>query len=287
MELRALRYFVVVAEELHFGRAADRLHIAQPAVSRQIARLERELGTRLLERSPRAVRLTAAGRRVLDAAREALRAADQVRAVAESPVGVMRIGVAAGIGARLERGIDQLREQVPGSDVVLLDLPLAARLNAVRDGEVDVALVRGMTSAPGLRVVPAWTEALLAIVSAKHPVAQQESVGPDDLAPADLRIPFQDYDLEIHEKPAALAWGPRAMHSRCGRPTGTARSTVVEVGSHARSWMVLPADHAQEIGSTRVRALPFEPQQHVVGSVVIPTDLPHRCASAYQQAFGD
>ncbi|NBH04488.1 LysR family transcriptional regulator, partial [Amycolatopsis sp. SID8362] len=96
MELRALRYFVTVADELHFGRAADRLHIAQPAVSRQIARLERELGVRLFDRSPRRVRLTVEGLRVLDAAREALAAADRVRVAATPRAGVMRIGTGTG-----------------------------------------------------------------------------------------------------------------------------------------------------------------------------------------------
>ncbi|WP_410468213.1 LysR family transcriptional regulator [Amycolatopsis methanolica] len=112
MELRALRYFVTVADELHFGRAAERLHIAQPAVSRRIAALERELGVRLLDRSPRRVRLTEAGRRVLAAAREALAAVDRVRVAARECAGVMRIGTGAGqFTARLERGIDALRER--------------------------------------------------------------------------------------------------------------------------------------------------------------------------------
>src|ERR1700733_14559636 len=92
VELRQVRYFLAVAEELHFGRAAERLHIVQPAVSQQVARLERELGVRLLERSPRRAQLTAAGQRVLDAAREALAAADRVRTAVRRPSGTVRIG---------------------------------------------------------------------------------------------------------------------------------------------------------------------------------------------------
>ena len=113
MELRALRYFVTVAEERHFGRAAERLHIVQPAVSQQIARLERELGTVLIDRSPRHVRLTAAGERVLDAARETLAAADRVRAAVGEPGATLRIGTAPALTARLERALAVLRADDP------------------------------------------------------------------------------------------------------------------------------------------------------------------------------
>ncbi|WP_410590332.1 LysR family transcriptional regulator [Amycolatopsis sp. lyj-23] len=275
MELRALRYFVTVADELHFGRAAERLHIAQPAVSRQIAALERELGVRLFDRSPRRVRLTEAGQRVLGTAREALAAVDRVRLTARA--GVLRIGTGAGqFAARLERGIDALRERA-GFDVVLVDLPPAARLNAVRQGDADLALVRGVQAAPGLRVLPAWTEPVFAVVSARHPAADRPVVRVADLAGGELRIPSGD----------TVALRAAGLEGRAGRPAGTARDTVVEVGSDPRGWTVLPADQVAEIRSARVRAIPLEPPATVTGSVVVPVELPGECAAAHTAAFGD
>ncbi len=275
MELRALRYFVTVADELHFGRAADRLHIAQPAVSRQIARLERELGERLFDRSPRRVRLTAAGHRVLVAARDALAAADRVRSAAAGPAGAMRIGTAAGVAARLERGIDALRAQSPAFEVVLVDLPPAERLNALRQGEIDLALVRGVAASPGVRVLPAWTEALFAVVSARHPAAGREVVGVAELA---------DGEVRVHD-PAVLREAGVRVPPR--RPAGTVQDTIVEIGSDPRAWTVLPADQVAEIRSTRVRAIPLAPRTTITGSVVVPDALPHACASATRAAFGD
>ncbi|MBW4721353.1 LysR family transcriptional regulator [Saccharothrix obliqua] len=282
MELRALRYFVTVADELHFGRAADRLHIAQPAVSRQIARLERELGVRLFDRSPRRVRLTAAGHRVLDAARETLAAADRVRAVAREQAGVMRIGTGTGqFTARLERGIDALREQAPAFDVVLVDLPLPARLNALRQGEIDLALARGVRSAPGVRVLPAWSESLFAVVSTRHPAAGGEVVGLAELAAAPFRT-SRDHD------PAVItALRETGVHVRPGRRAGTAQDTIVEVGSDPHSWTALPADQVAEIRSTRVRAIPLVPRTTIIGSVAVPDDHPPTCMAAHQAAFGD
>ncbi|QKW38381.1 LysR family transcriptional regulator [Actinomadura sp. NAK00032] len=288
MELRALRYFVVVADELHFGRAAERLHIAQPAVSKRIAQLERELGVRLLDRSPRRVRLTAAGHRVLAAARDALAAADRVRAAAGEPAGTMRIGTAAGFTARLERGIDALREHpsARGVDVALVDLPLTARLDEVRRGEIDLALARGMRSAPGLRVLPTWTEQLFAVVSARHPAAGRATIAPADLAVGDVRIPSREHGLLL---PGALRAAMReaGVEARAGRLAGTVHDMLVEVGANPRSWTVLPGDQVAEIRSTRERAIPFAPRTTITGSVVVPVDLPHTCAAAHRAAFGD
>ncbi|MFD2414751.1 LysR family transcriptional regulator [Amycolatopsis pigmentata] len=286
MELRALRYFVTVADELHFGRAAERLHIAQPAVSQQIARLERELGVRLLDRSPRRVRLTAAGYRVLDAARRTLAAADQVRAAAEQVMTTVRIGTAAGLTARLERGIDSLRERAPEFDVVLVDLPVDARLNALRQGELDLALVRGVRSAPGLTVLPTWTERLFAVVSQHHPAADRGAVALTELADDTLRLPARKHDPPLHDA-VGLALHDTGLCPRAGRPTGTLQDTIVEVGSDPRSWTVLGADQVAEIRSTRVRCIPLKPGVTIAGSVVVATDNANSAAECAVAAFRD
>lgn len=287
MELRALRYFVTVAEELHFGRAAERLSIAQPAVSQQVARLERELGVRLLDRSPRHVRLTEAGRRVLDTARDALAAAERVRAAAGEPTPtVVRIGTAAGLTARLERGIDVLRGRSPAFEVVLIDLPVAARLGALRRGELDLALARGVASAPGLRVLPTWSEPLHAVVSSHHPAAGCATVSIANLADSVLRAPGRECDPPLHD---ALDHALResGVRLKLGRPAGTPQNTIVEVGSDPRSWAVLPADQVAETDSARVRAIPLDPPVSVVGSVITPECVPTQTAACAVAAFRD
>ncbi|GAB2748275.1 LysR family transcriptional regulator [Amycolatopsis magusensis] len=282
MELRALRYFVTVAEELHFGRAAERLNIVQPAVSQQIARLERELGTRLLTRTSRTVRLTESGRRVLAAAQETLAAAERVRTVVHEPGSVVRIGTATGLTARLERGIEALRELNPTFELVLVDLPVIERVNALRRGELDLALVRGPVSAPGLHVLPVWTEPLHAVVSARHPAAGRDSVTVAELADHVLRAPS---DPPLHE---AVTSALGASRARFGRPAGTAQDTIVEVGADPRSWALMPVGEITTIGSTRVRSLPLNPPITITGNILTPHDyLPSQCAHAIITAFKD
>lgn len=286
MELRALRYFVTVADELHFGRAAERLHIAQPAVSQQVARLERELGVRLLDRSPRRVELTSAGQRVLDAARRTLAAAEQVRVAAEQATTTVRIGAATGLTARLERGIDALRERAPEFDVALVDLPVEAQLNALRQGELDLVLARGVRSVPGLVVLPTWTEPLLAVVSQHHPAAELAAVGLAELAGHTLRLPARKHDAPLYEAVIGVL-RDAGVCPKTSRPTGTIQDTIVEVGSDPRSWTVLPADQIAETRSTRVRPIPFKPAITISGSVVVSEDMASSAAGCAVAAFRD
>ncbi|WP_019926885.1 LysR family transcriptional regulator [Nocardia sp. BMG111209] len=285
MELRALRCFVTVAEELHFGRAAERLHLAQPAVSRRIAQLERELGVQLFDRSPRRVRLTAAGHRVLPAAREALTAIDRVRVTAADSAGTMRIGTAAGSAARLERGIEALHRD-SNFAVALVDLPVTRRLNALRQGDIDVALARGPVVAPGLRVLPAWREPLLAVVSRRHPAAGRESADAAVLGRSVLRLPPRRHDPFVHD---AIMTALRAagIDAPIGRPAGTPQDTIIEIGADPDSWTVLPADQAREVTSSRIRTVPLAPPMALTGNVILPPHLPARCAGAHVAAFRD
>ena len=286
MELRALRYFVTVAEELHFGRAAQRLNIVQPAVSQQIARLERELGVTLLDRSPRHVRLTEPGRRVLDAAREALAAADRVRAAAAGPPTRIRIGSAPGLTGRLERAIDVLRAGNPALEVVLVDLPVPARLAAVRTGELDLALVRGTFTAAGLRVQPAWSEPLQVVLAPGHPVADRPVLTLAELVAYPLRFPARDLDPPLHDAVEA-AVRAAGICTLLGRPVGSVPDTIVELGTDPRSWALLPADQVAATGSGRVRGIALDPPVTLAGSVVTPDGAPSACAVALVDAFRD
>src|SRR5438034_4146258 len=151
MELRQLAYFAAVADELSFRRAAERLHIVQPAVSQQVRRLERELGVPLFDRSSRRVRLTAAGERLLPEARAVLAVAGRVREVAADVAagadGILRVGTSQGLGERLDRTLEELRKTAPGIRVRLVSAPAAervARVARVRAGDLDAAFVRAV-----------------------------------------------------------------------------------------------------------------------------------------------
>ncbi|WP_147822517.1 LysR substrate-binding domain-containing protein [Salidesulfovibrio onnuriiensis] len=147
MELRHLKYFVAVAEELHFGRAARRLHIAQPPLSQQIRQLEDELGIRLLERTSRKVGLTSEGELFLDEARKVLagldRAVERVRNMAHGGEGNLSIGFLGPAALSvLPEAIREFREQNPGIRLDLTSASTRDQLRMLRSGRIDVAFMR-------------------------------------------------------------------------------------------------------------------------------------------------
>ncbi|XVQ12491.1 LysR family transcriptional regulator [Spirillospora sp. CA-255316] len=142
-----LRCFVVVAEELHFGHAAERLGMAQPPLSQRIQRLERELGVRLFDRSSRRVELTAPGRLLLDEAREFLARADRIYSLAERArqggAGTLRAGLPSGLGGDVVAAIiAAFRERRPDLRLDLRELPTDEQARALADGVLDVGLLR-------------------------------------------------------------------------------------------------------------------------------------------------
>ncbi|MEU6218843.1 LysR family transcriptional regulator [Streptomyces sp. NPDC047022] len=271
MELRQLSYFVTVAEELHFGRAAERLHIVQSAVSQQIRRLERELGAELFDRSPRHVRLTPAGERLLPEARAVLSAADRARA-AVTPAPGLRLGTSTGLGAHLDRILAAFARRLPDVPVELLSLPSAQRLAAVADGRLDGAFVRSAEPVPGIRVLPLWSDPLVAAVPAGHPLGERTEIGVEELAGLPLTITSRA------NNPALVDLVVGACHSAGFEPvpgpvSGSLQDTLATIGSRPM-WTVLYGSHARIVHSPRVVFVPFRPP-----GLALPTGLAVRASA--------
>ncbi len=181
VELRHLRYFVAVAEELNFGRAARRLHIAQPPLSQQIKRLEEMIGYPLFSRTSRAVKLTEAGAAFLERARRTLENVrddlQSVRAVARGETGSLSIGfVGSAMLTRLPSVLQRYREAYPAVNMRLREQHTVLLAAALRDGSLDVALLRDADPDSDLIIEPAFVEHFLCIVPAKHALARLKRI---------------------------------------------------------------------------------------------------------------
>ena len=188
MELRHLRYFVVTGELEHFGQAAERLNIVQPALSKQIRELEEEVGTLLFERLPRGVRLTAAGREFLAHARDILSkvpiATERARRVAEGNEGVLRLGFVdtAIYHPKLPRLIAAFRRLRPGVHLELVQQTSREQGELLAQGKLDVACVYHrplqVSEIEAERLV---TERVMLVTPADHPYARRRFVTVADL----------------------------------------------------------------------------------------------------------
>lgn len=211
MELRHLRYFIGVAEEENVSRAALKLHVSQPALSRQIRDLEDELGFLLLERSAKSVRLTEAGRAFLIEARAVLqRAEDAVksaRAIATGVSGELHIGYAPSLTARiLPATLRAFQAELPNICVRLHDLSTEEMLAGLRAGRLQIAFVAcPITSAlRGLRFDELVRDPICVAVAPKHPLARQRTVTLAEAAREPI-IAYSRKDYpEAHEMLAAM-----------------------------------------------------------------------------------
>lgn len=182
MELRQLRYFVAVADELHFRRAAERLHMSQPPLSQQIAALETELGCRLLARTRRRVELTAAGETFLREAKAILArleaAADTVRAIDAGQLGLLRVSfVGSALLSSVPRAVRDFRREYPRVEIELHERSTVDQLEALVSQSVDVALIRPpIETDPRLRTMAVLREPTMVALPDFHPLASLSRV---------------------------------------------------------------------------------------------------------------
>jgi DNA-binding transcriptional LysR family regulator len=186
MELRQLRYFVAVAEELNFTKAAKSLHIAQPPLSRQIQSLEAEIEVKLLERNSARVLLTDAGVRFLREARTVLhhaeRAIEIARRAKDGEIGTVRIGIGKGLGDIVSRVINRHLRVFPGVEIDVRDIASGMQTKALGAREIDVGFLRPPIDGPGFSSKRLFEERMSAVLRRSNPLAKRHHLRLKDLA---------------------------------------------------------------------------------------------------------
>lgn len=181
METRHLRYFLTVAEELHFGRAAERLHIGQPGLSQQIQDLESDLGVRLFDRTSRRVTLTYAGKTLVEEGRRAMVQLKQAEALTQlagnGEVGLLRIALTESANhAILPNLLRNFRQRYPHVELVIHRMTSQAQIDALRVGELDAAILRTPINLDGLANRVILHDRLGLLLPKKHPLAARKTI---------------------------------------------------------------------------------------------------------------
>ncbi|WP_158884958.1 LysR family transcriptional regulator [Amycolatopsis anabasis] len=205
VDLRRMEYFIAVAEELHFGRAARRLRISQPPLSMQIQRLEAELGVQLLERTKRNVALTAAGAVFLDEARETLRrvsrATERARRAARGDLGKLAIGVIeSALYSVVPPVIRHFCTRFPEVEISVTESRIATQLRDLAEAKLDVGFVHPPLRHPELAEETLFTEPLLAVIPDSHPLAAQREVSLAQLCAQPLIMIPREINPPLHDR---------------------------------------------------------------------------------------
>lgn len=200
MDLRHLRYFLAVAEELHFARAAERLHIEQSPLSRAIKELEEELGVALFARTTRSTRLTRAGTFFLEHVRRVFsaleQARDSVKAAANGFHGQLRVALSDGItSSRLSALLVLCRQEEPEIETRFFEVPLSQQIKGLHGDLYDVGFAQSSEVGDGIVATPSWSDALMVAVPARHPLLAHKRIPLDEL----LRYPLVLCDPQVCE----------------------------------------------------------------------------------------
>jgi DNA-binding transcriptional LysR family regulator len=245
VELRHLRYFVAVAEELHFRRAAERLHVAQPAISEQVRKLEIDLGVQLFERTHRSVALTHAGIAFLEEARRVLRQADVARQAARGAVerATMRLRIGYlpdALPAAVPRALRQVATSLPAVEVDLHSAPALRLVDDVRAGRLDAAITSLPAPTNGLRALSLGAERAVVALPAMHPHAVESEIAIERLAPDRIVVLPHEANPAFRNAVAAMCHGkglsptfievaePRVEHALLAVAAGTGPAILPE-----------------------------------------------------------
>jgi DNA-binding transcriptional LysR family regulator len=260
VELRHLRYFVAVAEELHFRRAAERLHVAQPAVSQQVRKLEVELGVRLFDRSQRDVALTNAGAALLPEAYRVLRQAETARAAARgaSDRPGLRVGyVPTALRASIPRTLRRLVAAMPNLQTTIEPGSGLELVDAVRAGELDAAVVSLPVPAADVRVTPLGEQRAVAVFPVDHEHAVKPHVALERIAPERIVVLPRDADRPLYDTVLATCCAAGISPTLIEMPDGDVDRILLAIASGA-GMAILPECVAQRYADAGVRFVALE-----------------------------
>lgn len=258
-ELSQLRCFVAVAEELHFGRAATRMNMTQPPLSRQIQLLERALDAPLLERSSRVVRLTPAGRAFLPEARRIIRLSDSAaswtRRVWRGEAGTLRIGFTAASGySRMPTVLDLLRRRLPGVDVVLREMVTHAQIEGLDGDTIDLGFLRALPPGSRFSHLPLAPEAFVAAIPEDDVLCERDECRLHDLTDRDMIGYSPDASKYFYELSTAL-FDREGLRPRVVQQVGQIHTMLALVA--ARFGIALVPSSATCLGMAGVRFRPL------------------------------
>jgi DNA-binding transcriptional LysR family regulator len=289
MELRHFRYFVAVAEELHFRRAAERLHIAQPAVSEQVRKLEQELGVRLLDRTHRSVSLTEAGAALLTEARLVLKQAEVARLAARNArdraAGRLRVGyVPTALPASVPRALQRLTTPFGKLEATVERGATSELIEGVRGERLDIAIVPLPAPTTGLRITGLGDQRAVVALPVGHREAANATLRLEHMAPERVVVLPREANRPFYDAVVAACHLAGLSPTLVEMPEGHVESALLAVASGAGMALV-PEVVAERYLAPGVRFVPLEGELPTIATAAVTRrDSAHMPTQAFLHA---